>query len=381
MAVENVPLGAGPEAERRPESVGGCSADPATYAFPLTAEAYLIGLETHVLLRHYLDEGLSKRAIARLLGIDRRTITRWVAAGELDRDLDRPPFYRPRPPRPTKLDPYKGIIVQRLKDYPKLSAIRLLEEVQAAGYTGGYSQLRDYIRTVRPCPAPEPPNRFETPPGKQGQVDFAEFRFPWGKRYALVVVLGHSRHKWFRFFKRQDMRSLFQGLEEAFHFFGGVPEELLFDQMKAVITKDLRLLGGQLVVNQEFLRFAAHWGFIPRACRPYRARTKGKVERPIGYIRGNFVYGRAFLNDADLDEQRGRWLDKANRRVHRTTGEVPLVRFERDERHLLRPLAAEPYFSVLVPPVPVARSATPLPRVVVERRPLTAYAALVGGAL
>ena len=339
----------------------------------------MIGLEIHVLLRHYLTEGLSKSAIARLVGCDRRTIRRWIAAGELDRDLDQPPRYGPRPPRPTKIDAYKPIIVQRLKDYPELSAVRLLEEIQAAGFTGSYSRVRDYVRLVRPRPTPEPPNRFETPPGKQGQVDFAEFRFPWGKRYALVVVLGHSRHKWFRFFKHQDMRTLFRGLEEAFHFFGGLPQDLLFDQMKAVITRDLRLLGGQLALNQEFLRFAAHWGFKPRACRPYRARTKGKVERPIYFIRDNFAYGRTFLNDADLDEQRGRWLDKANRRVHRTTHEVPLERFERDERHLLRPLASGPYLSVLLPPEPVVRTGTPLPRVVVEKRPLAAYAALVGG--
>jgi transposase len=257
--------------------------------------------------------------------------------------------------------------------------VRLLEEIEPAGYAGGYSQLRDYVRSIRPRPAPEPPNRFETPPGKQGQVDFAEFRFPWGKRYALVVVLGHSRHMWFRYFKRQDMRTLYRGLEEAFHFYGGVPEELLFDQMKAVITKDLRLLGGQLVVNEESLRFAAHWDFTPRACRPYRARTKGKVERPISYIRGNFVYGRSFLNDDDLDSQRGSWLDKANHRVHRTTHEVPVVRFERDERHLLRPLASSAYLSVLLPPEPTPRAVTPLPRVAVEKRPLTTYAALVGG--
>ena len=266
----------------------------------------MIGLESHVLLRNYLKDGLSKRAIAGRLGINRRTLSRWIAAGELDRDLDQPPRYGPRPPRDSKLDPYTDLIRERLKDYPELSSIRLLEEIQAAGYTGSYSRVRDYVRRVRPRPAPEPPHRFETPPGKQAQVDFAEFHLPWGKRYALVVVLGHSRYKWFRFFKRQDMRTLFRGLEEAFHVFGGVPEELLFDQMRAVITKDLRLLGGQLVVNEEFLRFAAHWGFKAKACRPYRARTKGKVERPIRYIRENFFYGRTFLNDADLDDQRHR---------------------------------------------------------------------------
>jgi transposase len=311
--------------------------------------------------------------------MDRRTINRWIAAGELDRDLDDPPAYAPRPRRPGKLDPYKAIIAQRLCDFPDLSSVRLLEEIQAAGYAGKYSQLRDYVRDMRPRPTPEPPNRFETPPGRQGQVDFAEFRFPWGKRYALLVVLGHSRLMWFRFLKRQDMRSLYRGLEEAFHVFGGLPEELLFDQMRAVITTDLRLLGGQLVVNQEFLRFAAHWDFKPRACRPYRARTKGKVERPIRYVRENFVYGRTFLNDADLEEQRARWLDKANRRIHGTTREVPLERFEREERPVLRPLADGAYLSVLLPPEPVTRTTSPLPRVAVEKRPLSAYAALVGG--
>jgi transposase len=336
----------------------------------------MIGLETHVLLRHYLEKGLTKRSIANLLGIDRRTIHRWIAAGELERDLDEPPRYKVRLPRRNKLDPYKAIIAERLKEFPDLSAVRLLEEIQAAGYTGCYSRLRDHVKLVRPRRLPEPPNRFETPPGKQGQVDFAEFTFTWGKRYALVVVLGHSRHMYFRFFERQDMRSLFQGLEEAFRYFGGVPQELLFDQMKAVITRDLRLLGGQLMVNQEFLRFAAHWGFKPRACRPYRARTKGKVERPISYIRRNFVYGRVFLNDADLDEQRERWLEKANGRVHRTTGEVPLVRWERDEVPVLRPLAGEGYRSLILPAERVSSRTPLLGRVVVvEKRSLAAYAA------
>jgi transposase len=121
---------------------------------------------------------------------------------------------------------------------------------------------------------------------------------------------------WCRFDVRQDMRTLIDGLEDAFRYCGGVPQELLFDQMKAVITRDLRLQGGALVRNLEFLRFAHHWSFTPRACRPYRAQTKGKVERPVRYLRDNFVYGRTFANDADLDQQRRQWLDDvANVRV------------------------------------------------------------------
>ncbi len=129
-------------------------------------------------------------------------------------------------------------------------------------------------------------------------------------------MLGYSRLLWCRFYPRQDTATLTDGLEEAFLSFGGVPQELLFDQMKAVITRDVRLEGGALVRNGEFLRFASHWSFTPRACRPYRAQTKGKVERPVRCLRGNFVYGRTFLDDADLDHQRQLWLERvANARV------------------------------------------------------------------
>lgn len=335
-----------------------------------------------MLLRHYIEQGMSKRAIARKLKISRDTLYRWIREGALDRDADEHAVvYGPRSPVPTKLDPYKPLIQERLRAFPELSSVRLLEEIQAAGYPGSYTQLKEYVRTVRPRPALEPVIRFETPPAHQAQVDFAEFKFPWGKRFALLVVLGYSRLLWLKFYPRQDMRTLFAGLEEAFHFFGGVPKELLFDQMKAVITRDLRLLGGQLVRNEEFLRFSAHWSFTPRACRPYRAQTKGKVERPISYVRDNFVYGRTFLGDGDLDDQRTRWLEKANRRIHGTTRERPVLRFE-EERYLFTPPAERPYQSlVLAPPREIVQpKCASVPKIPVERRPLASYAALVAGA-
>jgi transposase len=196
-------------------------------------------------------------------------------------------------------------------------------------------------------------------------------------------VLGYSRMIWLRFYPKQDMRALFSGLEESFGFFGGVPRELLFDQMASVITADLRDQGGRLVENAEFLRFAAHWGFRVRACRPYRAQTKGKVERPIRYLRGNFLYGREFLGDADLAAQAQIWVEQtANVRIHGTTKERPLDRFSRDEKHQLQPVAQRPYRSLILLPAeaerPVVRRA---PRVEVERRPLRAYAAIAAGAL
>ena len=343
----------------------------------------MIGRETRMLLRHYLEQGASKSALARQLGVSRDTIHRWIRDGELDRDLDATPVrYGPRRPVPTKLDAYKAILEARLAAYPALSAVRLLAEIRAAGFEGSYTQLKAFVRQVRPTPPPEPVIRFETPAGRQAQVDFARFAFPWGGRYALLVVLGYSRLLWCRFYLRQDMRTLIDGLEDAFRYVGGVPQELLFDQMKAVITRDLRLQGGALVRNLEFLRFAHHWSFTPRACRPYRAQTKGKVERPVRYLRDNFVYGRTFAHDADLDQQRRHWLDAvANVRVHATTRERPRDRFDRDERLLLQSLAPRPYTSVLVPPAPRRTSpvAAPRPRVAVEKRPLAAYARLADG--
>jgi transposase len=235
---------------------------------------------------------------------------------------------------------------------------------------------------VRPRPAPEPIIRFETEPGDQAQVDFAEFTFPWGKRYALVVVLGYSRLLWLKFAPKQGMPALLSGLEEAFAFFGGVPREILFDQMASVITRDLRDQGGKLVENAELLRFAAHWGFRVRACRPYRAKTKGKVERPIRYVRGSFVYARDFIGDEDLNAQTLTWLsNRANVRKHRTTGERPIDRFTRDEQMTLLTLAPRPYRSLILAPRSEPSRKMALPRVEVERRPLQSYAAIAAGAL
>jgi hypothetical protein len=181
------------------------------------------------------------------------------------------------------------------------------------------------------------------------------------------------------------MHTLIRGLEDAFAYFGGVPHELLFDQMRAVITRDERLTGGPLVRNTEFLRFAAHWGFVARACRAYRAQTKGKVERPIRYLRDSFLYGRDFLGDTQLGDDGRQWLETvANARVHGTTKTVPRDLFEREERGVLQPLAGHPYHSLTLsaPPAP-RRIAGPaqvrvLPRIDVEQRSLRAYTALVG---
>ena len=160
----------------------------------------MIGREKRVLLRHYLEQGINKAAIARDLGISRRTVYHWIETGQLDRELDEERVgYGPRRAMSSKLDPYKPLIDARLNEYPKLTAVRLFKEVRAAGYPGSYNQVKRYVRKVRPRPPEEPIVRFETAPGRQVQVDFAHFRLPWGKRYALIVVLGYSRLLWVQF--------------------------------------------------------------------------------------------------------------------------------------------------------------------------------------
>ena len=136
---------------------------------------------------------------------------------------------------------------------------------------------------------------------------------------------------------------------------------------------------GALVENPEFMRYAYHWNFRVRACRPYRAQTKGKVERPIRYLRESFFYGRTFTSDDDLDAQALHWLEtEANVRSHATLKERPLDRFER-ERLLLEPLATRPYHPLVLPPDRSSPGTTSLPAIHVERRPLTAYAQIAGG--
>ena len=340
----------------------------------------MIGREKRVLLRHYLEQGMDKAAIARELGISRRPVYHWIETGQLDRDLDDERVaYGPRRPMPSKLDPYKPLIDARLGELPKLTAIRLFREVRGAGFAGSYSVVKRYVTRVRPRPPDEPVVRFETPRGHQGQVDFAHFRLPWGRRHALIVVLGYSRLMWVQFYARQTMRTLFNGLEASFSYFGGVPMELLFDQMKSVVVEDGRDEGGTLIENPEFMRFSHHWSFRIRACRPYRAKTKGKVERPIRYLRKSFFYGRTFTSDDDLNAQALHWLETvANVRTHGTLKERPVDRFER-ERGLLEPLAQRTYRSLVLGPEAQKRAKAVLPCIDVEHRPLEAYAQLSGG--
>jgi len=190
--------------------------------------------------------------------------------------------------------------------------------------------------------------RFETPPGKQLQVDFGETRVPVGeerpKVFLFVATLGYSRRPYVAAFLHERQVSWIAGIEGAFRHFGGVPEEVLLDNARALVQHhDSRT---RLVTfNPKFLAFARHWGFRPRACAPYRARTKGKDEAGVGYVKRNAIAGRTFVSWHALESHLAQWQREiADERIHGTTGERPIERFLRDEAAALRPLNERPSF-------------------------------------
>lgn len=292
------------------------------------------------------SDGLSISAIARVTGLDRKTIAKYIARG-----LEAP-GYKARKPRPTLVGPFEDYLAQRVAAWPGLSAKRLLREIQERGYAGSYTSLKDYLRTVRPKAAAAFERRFETPPGRQAQVDFAHFRVcfedePDKERviWLFSMVLGHSRFLWARFVARQDLSTVLRCHMEAFAALGGVPSEILYDRMKTAVIGEGDERG--IIYNQTLLEMAAHYGYLPKACRPYRAQTKGKVERPFRYVRQDFFLGRSFRNMDDLNRQLRCWLDEvANARIHATTGRVVAEHFA-EERSALKPMPAGAFNAVL----------------------------------
>jgi transposase len=264
-----------------------------------------------------------------------------------------PPAYKAREPAPSPLAPFEAFLCERVGRFPDLTGRRLWREIRELGFTGGYSTVTDFLRDRRP-PA-EPPafeRRFETPPGRQAQVDFAFFRVrfedePGAERivWLFSLVLGHSRMMWARFVAQQDLATVLRCHVAAFEALGGVPEQILYDRMRTAVLGEVDKRG--IVYNDKLLALAAHYGYVPKACRPYRAKTKGKVERPFRYVREDFFLARSFRHLEDLNAQFTQWLDQvANRRLHGTTGRIVAEHFA-EERPSLRPLPAGPFNAVL----------------------------------
>ena len=306
----------------------------------------MIKLGELVMILDLHRQGLSVSAIARQLCVDRKTVRSTIARG-----LE-PPKYKTRPPRSRITDPFEPYLKERLAAYPALTAVRLWREAKERGYAGGYSSLRDCVRDLRPPRTAGFEVRFETPPGQQAQVDFAHFEVEFADEpgvrrivWLFSMVLGFSRLIWGRFVVHQDLQSVLRCHIAALEAIGGAPHEILYDRMKtAVIGEDA---DGLVVYNRALVDLARHYGFQPRACQPYRPKTKGKVERPFRYIREDFFLGGSFRNLDDLNAQFQHWLDTvANPRVHATTQRVVNEAFA-EEKLALKPLPFAPYRTVL----------------------------------
>lgn len=275
--------------------------------------------EIHALYRdHY-----SIRGIAKELGISRNTVRKYLRNPGL-------PQSKPRPPRPSKLAPYQEYIKRRMLEDGVYNSQVLLRELRAMGYDGGRTILKDFMKPLRP-PRPVPSTvRFETEPGEQAQVDLTPVVLVLAdgtqvRLWAFAMVLSWSRAGYVEFLPKADLPNFIRAHLNAFEQLGGVTKHVLYDNTKLVVTG--RNQQGQPEWNQRFLDFALRVGFDIRLCRPYRAQTKGKVERFLRYVQENFVPSARPTDLEDLNRQARLWcVHVANARIHSGTHERPADR-------------------------------------------------------
>ena len=294
------------------------------------------------MLRNLFNQGLSISEIARRTDHSRGTVRKYI-------NSQYPPMPKNRSKKPSKLDAYKDYIDQRLQEYP-LTASRIYREIQEQGFTGKYTIVKDYVRNVRPKVGVPTVYRYETKPGVQAQVDWADCGYididgSQRKLYCFTMVLGYSRMKYAEFTLQIDVYTLIQCHLNAFQYFGGYPQELLYDNMKQVVVKRA-LKSSDSSWNSKFKDLFTHYGFIPRLCRPYRPQTKGKIENTVGFVKRDFFMGGKFSSFSDLNSQLQNWLDRVNSTVHGTTHEVPLDRFKEESLHLRNFDDALPYHNI-----------------------------------
>jgi transposase len=290
--------------------------------------------------------GISMRSIARELGISRDRVSRVLKGLKRQRgEQDTVKGSRIASPRPSSLDAYQTFLENLLARYPAITAVRVHEELRRKGFRGGYTIVKERLRKLRPGRQRLPVVRFETAPGAQAQVDYAVYDLDFleeGRRRVNLfsLVLGYSRRQYLRFVTSQDMATTLSEHVRAFEHLGGVPATCVYDNMKVVVA---RWDDGEPIYNTRFLGFATHYGVRPWACRPRRAQTKGKVERPFHFVETNLLNGREFRSLEHLNECARRWLaEVADVRKHRETGRRPIDQHA-EELPFLIPLPAQPY--------------------------------------
>lgn len=291
-------------------------------------------MEIEVLRKH----GFSLRRIAAEVGCAVNTVRSHLASGIK-------PKYERQKQRLAKVAPYETYLRERQATAQPLwiPATVLHREISAKGYQGGMSQLRRFLRSVRPTLPVDPIVRFETAPGEQMQVDWVEFRKGSDPLYAFCATLGYSRASYVEFVTDMKVGTLIDCHQKAFVALGGVPKRILYDNMKTVVIERDVDGPGEHRYHAAFLDYAKHCGFIIKLCRPYRARTKGKVERFNGYLRRSFYVPLvAKLKQAGLqldavtaNTEVRQWLKEvANERIHGTTQTQPSERLLAEQAQL-----------------------------------------------
>jgi transposase len=291
-----------------------------------------------VLKRHHVD-GEGVRAIARAMKLSRKNVRRMLGLVPLTT--------KPRERRASVLDPYRAEIAGMLEETPSMKAPAVLERLRGRGYTGGITVLRDLVRTLRPTKAIDRRAFLDLDflPAQKVQVDWGDFGFaiPGCPRRvsAFVMAMCYSRYLYIEFTLSQAMGSFLRCMERGLAFYGGRTTADVFDNMKTVVAERTKLA---TVFNRRFLDYASARGFAVEACNPASGNEKGRVERPIGFVRERFWPGRRFQSITDLNRQVVEWRDSfGNGRIHDDTGKVPALVFEHEEKALLAPTKQTPF--------------------------------------
>jgi transposase len=291
-----------------------------------SAEERMLGAELvqEMVARKERGEGI--KGIARELGVDRKTVKRWLRRGG----------WQPRRPqrRARQLDRFAEFIGRRAPEVG-FNGVVLYRELKTLGFTGGLLQVQRFVRPYREQRrwSELATVRFETGPGEQAQVDYGQLWIWIGaqpeKVHLFVFTLGYSRRLYARAYRHERLTSLLDGHERAFGWFGGVTLTCLYDNPRTLV---LGRRENKVLWHPQGEDFARYYGFTPRACQPYRARTKGKVESGVKYVKRNALAGRRFRSWEDLNDWLERWsVEVADRRVHGTTHERPIDRFAHEQ--------------------------------------------------
>ena len=291
----------------------------------------MITRETNVDINYFSQNGLSYREIGRMTGHDRRTVKRYAENPGL---IGKP---KTMADRPSKLDEFVPLIENWLKDDPQYKGSWILDQLRKHGYNGGRTIVSDFVQRIKEDNRRIAYIRFETDPGRQAQVDFGDFKveMPDGSEktyYMFCMILGYSHGIYAEFLERCDMVSFLDAHQRAFAYLGGVPSEIIYDRMRNVFV---RKLSGKSQFTQGLMTVANHYGFTPDVCPAYSPWVKGKVERPMDFIREGFWRGYGFTSLESVNRDILLFLEDKAQRIHGTTREKVSDRFEREKGFLM----------------------------------------------